>query len=106
MSPVLYVATNGLSLWYSEDLGESLLRTHTDSGLYSGSQVWAVACHPANDGEMLLGCEQGVYRRRPGTTQWEHVTSPLDGKAAMSPPQTPQAKSPRRSISPGKRCPA
>ena len=42
----LYVATNGLSVWSSADLGETLLRMSTGTGLYSGSQVWALALHP------------------------------------------------------------
>jgi len=35
----LYVATNGLSVWRSTDLGETLDRMSTGTGLYSGSQV-------------------------------------------------------------------
>ena len=34
----LYVATNGLSVWSSADLGETLLRMSTGTGLYSAAR--------------------------------------------------------------------
>ena len=43
----LYVATNGLSVWSSGDLGETLLRMQTGTGMYRGSQVWSLALHPS-----------------------------------------------------------
>ena len=52
--PHLYVATNGLSVWRSEDLGATLLRMSTGSGMYSGSQVWALAPHPKLPHELLV----------------------------------------------------
>jgi len=58
----LYVATNGLSVWSSEDMGETLLRMSTGTGLYSGSQVWALALHPSSTQVLLAGTNSGIYR--------------------------------------------
>ena len=59
MKPRLYIATNGLSVWYSDDLGENLIRTKTAAGIYSGAQVWGLAGHPSNSGEVLCGLRRG-----------------------------------------------
>jgi hypothetical protein len=48
--PRLYIATNGLSVWYSDDLGDTLVRMQSETGLYSASQVWALARSPAATG--------------------------------------------------------
>ena len=58
----LYVATNGLSVWTSNDLGETLLRMSTGTGMYSGSQVWALALHPSLPQVLLAGTNTGIYR--------------------------------------------
>src|ERR1044072_5965771 len=47
MTPRLYIGTAGLSVWYSDDLGETLHRFWGTSGLYSETRVWALASHPA-----------------------------------------------------------
>ncbi len=57
--PRLYVATNGLSIWHSADLGETLTRIPTGTGLYSGSRVWALLATPKG---MLIGTDSGIYR--------------------------------------------
>jgi len=46
MTPRLYIGTAGLSVWYSDDLGETLHRFWGTSGLYSETRVWALASHP------------------------------------------------------------
>ena len=60
--PRLYVATNGLSVWSSTDLGETLVRTGTGRGMYSGSQVWALAPRGGTTGELLAGTNTGITR--------------------------------------------
>jgi photosystem II stability/assembly factor-like uncharacterized protein len=84
VKPTLYIATNGLSLWSSEDLGENLIRTQTDAGMYSGSQVWGLACNPADFEEVMCGTELGLFRRRHGEARWQHIDSPLDLKSVVT----------------------
>jgi photosystem II stability/assembly factor-like uncharacterized protein len=74
----LYVATNGLSVWTSGDLGETLLRMSTGTGLYSGSQVWALALHPSLPHTLLAGTNTGVYRLDQEEGSWTHLASPMD----------------------------
>jgi photosystem II stability/assembly factor-like uncharacterized protein len=78
--PRLYIATNGLSVWYSDDLGETLVRMQSQSGLYSGSQVWALARSPDAAGVVLAGTETGLYRLDPATDCWSHIASAMDGR--------------------------
>lgn len=71
----LYVATNGLSVWQSDDLGERIQRMPSGTNLYSGSQVWALARHPATDA-VFAGTDSGLYRLDGGA--WTHIPSPMD----------------------------
>lgn len=74
----LYVATNGLSVWTSADLGETLLRMSTGSGMYSGSQVWALARHPTDPHILFAGSDTGLYRFDQQEQNWTHIESPMD----------------------------
>jgi Sortilin, neurotensin receptor 3, len=74
----LYVATNGLSVWSSGDLGETLLRMSTGTGMYSGSQVWALALHPSLLHVLLAGTNTGIYRLDQEEENWTHIPSPTD----------------------------
>ena len=74
----LYVATNGLSVWSSSDLGETLLRMSTGTGMYSGSQVWALALHPSSPHVLLAGTNTGIYRLNQEEENWTHIMSPMD----------------------------
>jgi photosystem II stability/assembly factor-like uncharacterized protein len=80
----LYIATNGLSVWTSDNLGEELVRTPTAKGMYSGTQAWGLACHPANSGEVLCGTELGLFRFDPASKFWSHVASPMDDKRLVT----------------------
>ena len=80
MTPQLYVATNGLSVWSSRDLGETISRMPSTTGLYSGSQVWALAVHPSEPGVLLAGTGSGVYRLDHAAQQWTHLPSPMDDR--------------------------
>ena len=76
--PRLYIATNGLSVWTSDDLGENLIRTQTDAGMYSGRQIWGLAAHPTGSGEVLVGTDDGIYGYDPQSQKWRHRAGPLD----------------------------
>lgn len=80
MTPQLYVATNGLSVWSSRDLGETISRMPSSTGLYSGSQVWALAVHPAEPGVLLAGTDSGLYRLDHAAQRWTHLPSPMDDR--------------------------
>lgn len=73
--PKLYVATNGLSVWESGDLGERIARMPSGTNLYSGSQIWALARHPATNA-IYCGTDSGLYRLEAG--KWTHIASPMD----------------------------
>src|SRR4051812_20248683 len=77
--PRLYIGTNGLSVWTSDDCGETLERMQSESGLYSGSQVWALAGSP-RDGSILAGTETGLYQLRTFEGGWSHIPSVMDGR--------------------------
>ena len=62
MAPRLYIGTAGLSVWYSDDLGETLQRFWGTSGMYSETRVWALAAHPQRPDELLAGTDSGIYR--------------------------------------------
>ena len=75
--PNLYVATNGLSVWFSGDSGETLGRMPSSTGMYSGSQVWALATQPGS-GTLYAGTDSGLYRLDGSGEKWDHVPSPMD----------------------------
>jgi len=76
----LYIATNGLSVWYSDDCGDTIQRMQSQTGLYSGSQVWALAdvVDPGNG--ILAGTETGLYRLDSAGNAWTHISSPMDSR--------------------------
>ncbi len=76
--PQLYVATGGMSTWFSNDLGETLQRHWSTSGLYSESRVWALSAHPGAPGEILAGTDSGLYRLDRAANKWTHLPSILD----------------------------
>jgi hypothetical protein len=76
--PQLYVATNGLSVWESNDLGETIARMPTGTGLYSGSQVWSLCSHASDPGSLLAGTDSGLYRLDRAARHWTHLPSPMD----------------------------
>jgi len=84
MQPRLYLGTIGLSLWYSDDLGESLGRYLSDSGLYSESRIWALSRHPAVPDEILAGTDSGIYRLDRKAGRFTHIASPMDSLCVWS----------------------
>ncbi|MBM3491837.1 MAG: hypothetical protein FJX68_15630 [Alphaproteobacteria bacterium] len=83
-SQTLCVGTAGLSVWFSDDLGESWARPYSESGLYLESRVWALAQHPALPGIVFAGTDSGVYRGDVRTRQWTHLPSAMDRLAVWS----------------------
>ena len=73
--PQLYVATNGLSIWNSSDLGETLARMPSSTGLYSGSRAWSLLRTPRG---VLTGTDSGIYRWDAVSSQWAPLPSPTD----------------------------
>ncbi len=49
MDTRLCVGTCGMSVWFSDDLGESWTRPYSESGLYLEARVWALSWHPVAD---------------------------------------------------------
>ncbi len=76
--PRLYVGTNGLAVWTSTDLGSTLTRMGSGMGMYSGSQVWALAPNLAAPGELFAGTDTGLYRLDRAATRWSRIPSPMD----------------------------
>ena len=78
MRPQLYIATNGLGVWTSDDLGETLNRMGSRAGMYSGYQIWALAGDPSDPNVLLAGTNGGLYRLDRRQKQWTHLPSPMD----------------------------
>ena len=78
MKPQLYIATNGLGVWYSDDLGETLIRMNSRMGMYSGNHIWALANDPSDPNTLLAGTNGGLFRLDRANKQWSHMPSPMD----------------------------
>jgi photosystem II stability/assembly factor-like uncharacterized protein len=78
MTPQLYIASNGLGVWTSDDLGETLVRMGSRAGMYSGYQIWALASDPSNPNMLYAGTNGGLYRLDRKQKQWTHLPSPMD----------------------------
>jgi len=89
MTPRLYIGTAGLSVWYSDDLGETLQRFWGASGLYSETRVWALSAHSDRPGELLAGTDSGLYRLDVGGGKWTHLPSVMDDMCIWSVARSP-----------------
>lgn len=78
MKAQLYIATNGLGVWYSDDLGDNLVRMNSRTGMYSGSHIWALAVDPADSNILWAGSNGGLFRLDRARRQWTHQGSPMD----------------------------
>lgn len=75
----LFIATVGMSIWTSDDLGENLSRHWSSTGLFSESRVWTLSAHPSVPDEILAGTDSGIYALDRKTSKWTHLPSPMDG---------------------------
>jgi photosystem II stability/assembly factor-like uncharacterized protein len=89
MTPRLYIGTAGLSVWYSDDLGETLQRFWGASGMYSETRVWALATHPGRPDEILAGTDSGIYRLDVAGGTWTHLPSQMDDLCVWSVTRSP-----------------
>ncbi len=89
MTPRLYIGTAGLSVWYSDDLGETLQRFWGTSGMYSETRVWALATHPKRPDEVLAGTDSGIYRLDVASGKWTHLPSEMDSLCIWSVTRSP-----------------
>ena len=89
MTPRLYIGTAGLSVWYSDDLGETLHRFWGTSGMYSETRVWALASHPERPDELLAGTDSGIYRLDIPAAKWTHLPSEMDSLCIWSVARSP-----------------
>jgi photosystem II stability/assembly factor-like uncharacterized protein len=80
MTPQLYIASNGLGLWTSDDLGENLIRLGSRAGMYSGNQIWALAGDPSDANALWLGTNGGLFRLDRREKQLTGMPSPMDDR--------------------------
>lgn len=80
MKPKFYVGTIGMSVWSTEDLGETWSRPNSEHGLNNESRVWALASHPDRPEHLLAGTDCGLHRWGENEKRWQHLPSPMDGK--------------------------
>ena len=91
VTPRLYIGTAGLSVWYSDDLGETLHRFWGTSGMYSETRVWALAPHPARPNQLLAGTDSGIYGLDIPSGKWTHLPSEMDSLCVWSVVRSPHA---------------
>ncbi len=82
MAPTIYVGTIGQGVWRSEDGGDSWRRT--SSGMFSESDIRAIAVHPDDASILFAGTETGIYRSQNGGDSWEKLDSPMNGMQIWS----------------------
>jgi photosystem II stability/assembly factor-like uncharacterized protein len=89
VTPRLYIGTCGLSVWFSNDFGQTFERLLGTSGLYSETRVWALNWHPDKPGELLTGTNSGIHRLDLATNKFQHVPSPMDSLEVWSIARSP-----------------
>ena len=89
MKPKVYVGTIGMSVWFSEDLGETWMRPNSEHGLHNESRVWGLAAHPRRPDSLLAATDHGLFRWTESESHWHHVPSPMDGLHVWAIQQAP-----------------
>ncbi|HWL30324.1 MAG TPA: YCF48-related protein, partial [Burkholderiaceae bacterium] len=84
MDSVLLIGTGGYSVWYSNDLGQSISRLRSDAGLYSESAVYAMSPDPTEPGRVLVGTDSGLYELDLATMIFQPIDSPMNGMSIWS----------------------
>ena len=77
MTAQLYIASNGLGLWTSDDLGNTITRLGSRAGMYSGLQLWALASDPSDAGMLYVGTNGGLFRFDRKRKTFTHLSSCL-----------------------------
>ena len=79
MKPKFYVGTIGMSVWFTEDLGETWSRPNSEHGLHNESRVWGLASHPQRPDNVLAATDRGLNRWSEKDKRWQHLPTPMDG---------------------------
>lgn len=79
MKPKFYVGTVGMSVWFTEDLGETWSRPNSEYGMNNESRIWALASHPDQPGHILAGTDHGLNRWDEAEQRWSHIPTAMDG---------------------------
>lgn len=87
MDARLCIGTSGMSVWFSDDLGESWSRPYSESGLYLEARVWALSWHPDAPDAVFAGTDSGLYRWDGGA--WTHLPSAMDEVSIWALAQAP-----------------
>ncbi len=75
-NPIIYTGTVGQSVWRSRDGGESWERA--TQGMFSESDIRALAISPDDAAVLLAGTEADLYRTEDGGDTWALVDSPMN----------------------------
>ena len=84
----IYVGTSGMSMWASEDGGETWARPY-GKGLYGECRVFSLTSQPGGGSSVLAGTDQGIYRWVREGQHWEHLPSQLDAQQTWALAQSP-----------------
>ena len=84
MNPMLLAGTDGYSIWFSDNLGESFNRLMSDAGLYSESRIYAMTSDPADPGRVLIGTDSGLYQFNVAKSRFNRVESLMNGLSVWS----------------------
>jgi photosystem II stability/assembly factor-like uncharacterized protein len=88
VSLALHVGTIGMSVWSSDDRGETFDRRF-NAGLYGECRVFSLTTQPAGGSRLFAGTDEGLYLWHPDEKCWEHFPSVLDERPIWSVVQSP-----------------
>lgn len=89
MKPRFYVGTVGMSVWFTEDLGETWTRPNSEFGMSNEARIWALASHPERPDHVLAGTDRGIHRWSESQARWQHLPSELDHRGVWALQQAP-----------------
>lgn len=74
--PTIYTGTVGQSVWRSKDGGNSWKKV--TKGMFSESDIRAIAINPNNVSTIYAGTELGIYRSENEGDNWNRIESPMN----------------------------